>query len=86
MPYERSPYEHLPPQQKANLSYGGRIRYARCLISNAEAAVRMYPGIFTDEEIEQIRKIALDAIDRAKADYAQNGGRPASLDSESTGK
>lgn len=79
-------YDHLPEKQRSQLSYGGKIRYARCLIANAESAIRMYPGMFTDAEIKQIQKISLDAIDRAKTDFAKDGGRPASVDSESSWK
>lgn len=62
-------YDNQTPHQKANLIYGGRLRYARALVAQAQSAEKMYPGMFTQSEINQIAEISENAAQRAKEVY-----------------
>lgn len=59
-------YEKQTPRQRANLQYGGKLRYARSLPGQVSSGNMMYPGMYTDEETRQVQAISAAAIERAK--------------------
>jgi len=61
----REMYGKVHKNTLPHLIYGSKLRYARCLVSNATTANKLHEGTFTQAEMQQIQEISDNAIRRA---------------------